>query len=80
MELNTQPIERVNYTDDDTLDVVQVWKWVRCHHGRYQVSNTDIPSILHRIKSGERQNQIAREYGVSPCTINDIWKGRRPCN
>jgi hypothetical protein len=43
------------------------------------IPEEDIPSIISRVRGGEVQKRIAVEYGVSPCTINDIWKGRRVC-
>lgn len=43
------------------------------------ISQEDIPSILRRVKKGRIgiQVKIAKEYGVTPCAINDIVKGRR---
>lgn len=45
-------------------------------HKGSKLKDKDIVDIIKRIKKGIRQNQIAKEYGVSTGTINGIWKRR----
>lgn len=42
-----------------------------------KLTESDIPTILQRIESGESVSKVARSYNVGVTTISDIWHGRR---
>ena len=44
-------------------------------HGRSKLTERDIPRILTRLARGERQRDIAEDYGVSKTAIYFIRKG-----
>lgn len=55
-------------------------------HGTYQggqnnemakLKNSDIPIIRQRIKNGDNNTVIARDYGVHHSTISEIKRGKR---
>lgn len=41
-----------------------------------KLTTSTVGEIKRRVAAGDRQADLAREFGVSPCTINDIVKGR----
>lgn len=50
-------------------------------HGAFnahaKLSDSDVSQIRSRIKSGEKQSEIAREFNLSPSTISQIKSGQR---
>lgn len=47
------------------------------NHGGSKLSESDVREIWRQFKSGIRQAQISRNFGVTPTTVNDIIRGRR---
>lgn len=41
-----------------------------------KLTNEDALEIIQRLGMGEKQKDLAKEYGLSPQAINDMWKGR----
>lgn len=42
-----------------------------------RLNEADVASIRQRLSDGEREADLAREFGVAPCTINNLYRGRK---
>lgn len=45
-------------------------------HGRARLAEAQVRDILSRLAAGERQRDLAREYGVDQTTLSDIERGK----
>jgi NUMOD4 motif/HNH endonuclease len=46
-------------------------------NGRCKIPTREMPKIKERIRNGETQRSLAKEYGVSTVIIGKIWRGTR---
>lgn len=62
---------------DNQYDKVRKQRQARgSSQGHAKLVESQVLEIRARLAAGERQNHLAREFGVNPCTINDIAKRR----
>lgn len=48
----------------------------KCRGGSQKLTSSDVKEIARRRKQGERGSQLAKEFGVSPQRVCDIFKER----